>query len=75
MGSTNVMAVLALIFAFVFSPLGIVFGAIAKRQIRDTGQEGMGLAKAGFWLGIAFTALGVLWFVFVFVLALSQSGT
>lgn len=73
--STNVMAILALVFAFVFSPLGIVFGAIAKKQIAQTGEEGMGLAKAGFWLGIVFTVLGVLWFVLVFALALSAGTT
>ncbi len=74
-GNTNVMAILALVFAFVFSPLGIVFGAIAKRQISQTGEQGMGLAKAGFWLGIAFTVLSVLWVVFVFVLAASSGTT
>ena len=73
--STNVMAILALVFAFVFSPLGIVFGAIAKRQINETGEQGMGLAKAGFWLGIVFTVLSVLWFVFVFILAASSTTT
>ncbi|MDG4785261.1 DUF4190 domain-containing protein [Micromonospora sp. WMMD1102] len=65
---TNVMAILSLIFAFVFSPLGIVFGVIAKRQIQQTGEQGSGLAKAGFWLGIVFTVLSVLWFVVVFAL-------
>ncbi|MEJ3750080.1 DUF4190 domain-containing protein [Actinomycetes bacterium KLBMP 9797] len=71
--STNVMAILALVFAFVFAPLGIVFGAVAKRQIQQTGEQGAGLAKAGFWLGIVFTALGVLWFAFVFAVAASQT--
>jgi hypothetical protein len=70
---TNVMAILALVFAFIFAPLGIVFGVVAKRQIQRTGEQGAGLAKAGFWLGIAFTVLTVLWVVFVFVLAASQA--
>ena len=74
-GNTNVMAILALVFAFVFSPLGIVFGAIAKRQIRETGEQGMGLAKAGFWLGLVFTVVGVAWFALVFVVVLSQGTT
>lgn len=72
---TNVMAILALVFAFVFSPLGIIFGAVAKRQIARTGEQGRGLATAGFWLGIVFTVLGVLWFVAVFIAAASQSTT
>lgn len=70
---TNVMAILALVFAFIFAPLGIVFGAVAKRQIRQTGEQGAGLASAGFWLGIVFTVLSLLWVVFVFVLAASQT--
>jgi hypothetical protein len=70
---TNVMAILALVFAFIFAPLGIVFGVVAKRQIQRTGEQGAGLAKAGFWLGIAFTVLSVLWVVFVFILAASQA--
>jgi len=53
------MAVLALVFAFVFAPLGIVFGAIGRRQTRRTGQNGKGLATAGLVLGIVFTLIGV----------------
>jgi apolipoprotein N-acyltransferase len=70
---TNVMAILSLVFAFIFAPLAIVFGAVAKRQIRQTGEQGAGLAKAGFWLGIVFTVLGLLWFVVVFAVAASQT--
>lgn len=73
---TNVMAILALVFAFVFPLLGIVFGAVAKRQIQRTGEQGMGLAKAGFWLGIVFTVLQVvLWIVIVFAMAASETTT
>lgn len=70
---TNVMAILALVFAFIFAPAAIVLGAVAKRQIRQTGEQGAGLAKAGFWLGIVFTVLGVLWVVFVVIVAASQT--
>lgn len=62
---TNVMAILSLVFAFVFWPLGIVFGVIARKQIAQTGEGGAGLAKAGFILSIIFGVLSVLWFVFV----------
>jgi hypothetical protein len=67
------MAILSLVFAFIFAPLAIGFGAVAKRQIRQTGEQGAGLATAGFWLGIVFTALGLLWFAVVFVVAASQT--
>jgi len=58
--STNVMAILALVFAFVFSPAAIVLGHLAKKQIRQTGEQGEGLATAGLWLGYIFTGIGVL---------------
>ncbi|GAB3970751.1 DUF4190 domain-containing protein [Plantactinospora veratri] len=72
---TNVMAILSLVFAFIFAPLGIVFGVVAKRQIQQTGEQGSGLAKAGFWLGIVFTALTVLWFVLIAVVAGASNGS
>lgn len=42
--------------------LGIVFGVIAKNQIRDSGgmQRGDGMATAGIVLGIVWVALTVL---------------
>ena len=43
-GGTNVLAILSLVFAFVFAPAGIVLGHVAKRQIRQTGEEGDRLA-------------------------------
>lgn len=57
---TNTMAILSLIFAFVFAPVGIVLGFIARRQIRETGEQGDGIALAGLIISIAFTALFVL---------------
>lgn len=51
------MAILALVFGFVFPILGIVFGTIARKQIRETGEKGDGLALAGLIVGIVFTAL------------------
>ncbi len=64
---TNTMAILALVFAFVFSPLGIVFGVIGRRQIDRTGEGGRGLATAGLVVGIIFTAIAVLYIVLVIV--------
>jgi hypothetical protein len=58
--TTNTMAILSLVFAFVFPVAGIVMGHVAKRQIRESGEQGEGLATAGLWLGYIFTALGVL---------------
>lgn len=65
---TNTMAVLAVVFAFVFPVLGIVFGAIARRQIPRTGEQGATLARVGFVLGIVFTAVSVVLAVLAIVL-------
>ena len=54
------MAILSLVFAFVFAPAAIVMGHVAKKQIRQTGEQGEGLATAGLWLGYIFTSIGVI---------------
>ncbi|MFI6261714.1 DUF4190 domain-containing protein [Micromonospora sp. NPDC051006] len=72
---TNVMAILSLVFAFVFAPAGIVLGHIAKKQIRRTGEQGGGLATAGLVLSYIFTILGVLGFILIFVAAMSTGNS
>ncbi len=57
---TNVLAILALVFAFVFPVAGIVMGHIALKQIRESGEEGEPLAKWGMILGYVFTGLALL---------------
>lgn len=57
---TNTLAIIALIAAFVVAPVGIVLGFIAQGQIKQTGEAGAGLAKAGIILGIVFTILYIL---------------
>ena len=59
----NTLAILAMVFAFLFAPLGIVFGHIARSQIKRTGEQGSGLALAGLILGYIFTGLGILFFI------------
>jgi|SRR3989344_1637668 len=44
---TNVMAILSLIFAFLFFPLGFIFGIIALVQIKKSNESGQGLAISG----------------------------
>jgi hypothetical protein len=48
---TNTMAILALVLAFVFPPAGLILGIVARRQIRQTGEDGDGLALAGIIAG------------------------
>ncbi|MEJ2866295.1 DUF4190 domain-containing protein [Actinomycetospora sp. OC33-EN08] len=68
---TNTMAILSIVFAFVFSPLGIVFGVIGRKQARERNENGRGLATAGMWLSIVFVVLGVVTAVIVSVMAAS----
>jgi peptidyl-prolyl cis-trans isomerase B (cyclophilin B) len=60
------MAILGLVFAFLFQPLGIVFSAIGLSQIKKTGEKGRGLALSGLILSIVFMILGVVLFFVVF---------
>ncbi|WNV76623.1 DUF4190 domain-containing protein [Geodermatophilus sp. DSM 44513] len=71
---TNTFAILALVMAFVVSPVGLVLGILARRQIRQTGEQGDGLALAGIIVGGIGTALVVLAFL-VFALALVAAGS
>jgi Domain of unknown function (DUF4190) len=71
---TNTLAILSLVMAFVFSPVGLVLGIVARRQIRQTGEQGDGLALAGIIIGGIATALAVLALVFFFI-ALASVGS
>jgi Domain of unknown function (DUF4190) len=73
--ATNTMAILALIFGIIIAPLGIVFGFIARGQIKRTGEGGDGLALAGIIIGGIFTVLIVLYFIFVIVVIASVAGS
>ena len=68
---TNTMAILGLVFAFVVSPLGIVFSAIGLSQIKQRRENGRGIALAGLILSIVFTVLGAL----ILLLALAGART
>jgi hypothetical protein len=65
---TNTMAILALVFAFVFAPAGIVFGIIARNQIARTGEEGEGLALAGLIVSAVFTLFIIAYIIFMVVI-------
>ncbi len=71
---TNTMAILSLVFAFVFWPLGIVFGHIGRSQIRRTGEDGSGMALAGLIIGYLALA-GTLILIIAMAAAVSSSST
>jgi len=63
----NPMAIPALVMGFRFAPAGLILGIVARKQIRQTGEDGDGLALAGMIVGGIFTAifvvLIVLWII------------
>ena len=52
---TNAMAIASLVCAFVFAPLGILFGHLSLSQIKRSGEDGRGLAIAGLVIGYVIT--------------------
>ncbi|WP_411700995.1 DUF4190 domain-containing protein [Conyzicola sp.] len=73
---TNVLAIISLVAAFVMPVVGVITGHIAMSQIRRTGEQGEGLAKAGLILSYVFIALGILAviaYIIFFVVLISAS--
>jgi hypothetical protein len=66
---TSTYAILAIALAFVFAPLGIVFGVMGRREIDQSGGQktGRALATAGMWVGIGYSAFLALYLVGIFV--------
>lgn len=64
---TNVLAIVGLVCAFVCWPAGIVCSAIARHQIRQTGEDGDGMALAGLIVSIVVGVINVI--VIIVVLA------
>lgn len=56
---TNGFAITALVSSLVVAPLGIIFGHLALRQIRRTGEGGRGLAIGGLVIGYVATTLAI----------------
>jgi hypothetical protein len=50
-------------------------GHVAKKQIRQTGESGEGLATAGLWLGYIFTSIYVLLCAFYIIVAIFAIGS
>jgi hypothetical protein len=74
---TNVLAIVSFIAAFVLPVAAVVTGYIAQSQIRRTGEEGRGLARAGVIIGMVGTVLQIVFFIVwfsVFFSILGQRG-
>jgi peptidyl-prolyl cis-trans isomerase B (cyclophilin B) len=61
------MAIASLVCAFLFAPLGILFGHMSLSQIKRTGEDGHGLAIAGLVMSYLFTVVGIAAVVLVVV--------
>ena len=61
------LAIAAFVSAFVFTPLAIPLGHVARSQIRETGEQGSGLATAG--LVIAYIWVTVIVGALVYMIA------
>jgi len=77
---TNGMAIASLVLSLVgllcgfTAILGVIFGFVARGQIKRTGESGDGLALAGIIVGFVIIGLGIAWFIFwVAVVASSDS--
>jgi hypothetical protein len=78
---TNGLAIASLVCSIagiatcVSAPVGAVLGHIARRQIRERGEDGDGLALAGIIVGWILTGLLVVYLLFLgVVLVLGLSG-
>ncbi len=79
---TNGLAIASLacgLAQFVFGPLAavpaIVFGHVARHQIKRTGEQGAGLALAGLILGWATVILGIILIVVGLAMSVGMNGT
>jgi len=64
---TNTLAIIALVCAFVFAPAGLVCGIIARKQIRQSGEAGAGLALAGIIISALQIVLAILFLIFFII--------
>lgn len=71
---TNMMAILGFIFSFIFSLVGLILSIIALRQIKETHEEGRGLATAGLIISIIKMVFTV-FIIIIMCIAIILSGT
>lgn len=65
-GSTNGFAIASLVCAFLCWPLGLIFGLVAKSQIKAKNEGGNGLATAGIVISAVFAVLTVVYLILLF---------
>ena len=68
-----VMGIAQLVISFIGTILALVFGYVAKKQMKETGQAGAGMATAGIVLGWIGLALGILFIVLIIAVSSGSS--
>jgi hypothetical protein len=78
-GNTNTMAIVSLVLSlagllvWISAPVGAVLGHVARKQIRERGEQGEGMAMTGIIVGWIITGLGVLGCCGVIAIAAANS--
>ena len=62
-GGTNGFAIASIICAFLCAPLGLIFGFIARSQIKERHEGGDGLAVAGIVISLVAIALAIVYVI------------
>ncbi|MGV8859202.1 DUF4190 domain-containing protein [Rhodoglobus sp.] len=74
---TNTLALIGFIAAFMIPIVGVVLGAMGRKQITSSGESGRGLARAAIIIGMLGTLIQVAFFGFWLTLmtaGIAQSG-
>jgi len=76
---TNGLAIASMIMSILgFGPIGAIMGHVARRQIRERGEGGDGLALAGIitgWIIFGLNALGWTLYIIFFVILIGAAAT
>lgn len=74
LAKTNTLAIISLVSSFFIGLAGIITGAIALKQIKQTQERGHGLAMAGIIVG-ALNIIGLLLITILTMVAAASIGT
>ena len=65
---TNTLAIVGFVLSFLISIAGLICSIIGRKQCRETGEGGMGLATAGMIISIVGLSLYAIYFILIIVL-------
>jgi len=66
----NLFAILALVFTFIFYPVGLILGFIALSQIKKSKEKGKWIALIPIWVGLFLVAFILYIFIRVFIIGM-----